>query len=75
MIAISPGSHLGWKRAAYRSIIKNLFFAFLWPMPIPFNTATVNRNRCAHDIMCGSMVVEVVSQPLKCKQSELIPIN
>lgn len=71
VIALTPGGDLGWKRAALRSVTKNLFFAFLFPLP--FITAAANQNRCAYDILCGSMVVEVI-QPLRCEQSELIPI-
>jgi len=71
VIALTPGGDLGWKRAALRSITKNLFFAFLFPLP--FITAAANQNRCAYDVLCGSMVVEVI-QPLRCEQSELIPI-
>jgi len=72
IIAVSPGGDLGWKRATFRSITKNLFFAFLFPLP--FITAAANENRCAYDVLCGSMVVEVV-QPLSCEISELIPIT
>lgn len=71
VIALTPGGDLGWKRAALRSITKNLFFAFLFPLP--FVTAAANQNRCAYDVLCGSMVVEVI-QPLICEQSELVPI-
>lgn len=71
IIALTPGGDLGWRRAALRSITKNLFFAFLFPLP--FITAAANENRCAYDVLCGSMVVELV-QPLRCELSELIPI-
>lgn len=71
VIAVTPGGYLGWRRAAIRSITKNLFFAFLFPLP--FITAAANENRCAYDVLCGSMVVELV-QPLSCELSELIPI-
>lgn len=71
VIALTPGGCMGWKRATLRSITKNLFFAFLFPLP--FITAAANQNRCAYDVLCGSMVVELV-QPLRCEQSELIPI-
>ncbi|XP_060868832.1 protein FAM8A1-like [Metopolophium dirhodum] len=72
VIALIPGGDIGWKRAALRSITKNLFFAFLFPLP--FITAAANQNRCAYDVLCGTMVVEVI-QPLRCEQSELIPIG
>lgn len=71
VIALTPGTNLGLKRAAFRSMTKNLFFAFLFPLP--FITAAANQNRCAYDVLCGSMVIEVI-QPLRCEQSELIPI-
>lgn len=71
VIALTPGGNLGWRRATLRSITKNLFFAFLFPLP--FITAAANENRCAYDVLCGSMVVEFV-QPLSCELSELIPI-
>lgn len=70
-IAITPGSDLGLKRAALRSFTKNLFFAFMFPLP--FLTAPANQNRCAYDVLCGSMVVENL-KPLRCPQSELIPL-
>ncbi|XP_060834869.1 protein FAM8A1-like [Rhopalosiphum padi] len=72
VIALIPGGDIGWKRATLRSITKNLFFAFLFPLP--FITAAANQNRCAYDVLCGTMVVEVI-QPLRCEQSELIPIG
>jgi len=72
VIALIPGGDIGWRRAALRSITKNLFFAFLFPLP--FITAAANQNRCAYDVLCGTMVVEVI-QPLRCEQSELIPIG
>ncbi|KAL5243623.1 hypothetical protein ACI65C_011033 [Semiaphis heraclei] len=72
VIALIPGGDIGWKRAALRSITKNLFFAFLFPLP--FITAAANQNRCAYDVLCGTMVVENI-QPLRCEQSELIPIG
>ncbi|XP_050536130.1 uncharacterized protein LOC126902671 [Daktulosphaira vitifoliae] len=71
-IALTPGGDLGWKRSVLRSLTKNLFFAFLFPLP--FVTAAANQNRCAYDVLCGSMVVESV-QPLCCERSELIPIT
>ncbi|XP_015364432.1 PREDICTED: uncharacterized protein LOC107162166 [Diuraphis noxia] len=72
VVALIPGGDIGWERAARRSITKNLVFAFLFPLP--FITAAANQNRCAYDVLCGTMVVEVI-QPLKCDQSELIPIE
>ncbi|KAE9526201.1 hypothetical protein AGLY_013832 [Aphis glycines] len=72
VIALTPGGIIGWKRATLRSITKNLFFAFLFPLP--FITAAANQNRCAYDVLCGTMVVEFV-QPLRCEQSELVPIG
>ncbi|XP_022169880.1 uncharacterized protein LOC111033454 [Myzus persicae] len=71
VIALTPGGDIGWKRASLRSLTKNLFFAFLFPLP--FITAAANQNRCAYDVLCGTMVVEGI-QPLRCEQSELIPI-
>ncbi|XP_025196320.1 protein FAM8A1-like [Melanaphis sacchari] len=72
VIALIPGGDIGWKRATLRSITKNLFFAFLFPLP--FITAAANQNRCAYDVLCGTMVVEFI-QPFKCEQSDLIPIG
>lgn len=72
VVVVSPGDYLGWKRATLRSIAKNLLFAFLFPLP--FVAAAANQNRSAYDVLCGSMVVEIV-QPLRCEESDLIPIN
>ncbi|VVC40021.1 RDD [Cinara cedri] len=71
IIALTPGGDLGWKRAILRSVTKNLFFSFMFPLP--FIAAAANQNRCAYDVLSGSMVVEF-AQPFRCEQSELIPI-
>ena len=70
-IVLTSGGHLGWKRAIRRSLAKNFIYSLI--MPLPFLTAAANQNRCAYDVMCGTMVVEVI-QPLRCDESELIPI-
>lgn len=72
VIALTPGGDLGWKRSILRSVTKNLFFSFMFPLP--FIAAAANQNICAYDVLCGSMVVETI-QPFSCDQSELIPVT
>lgn len=71
VFATTSSVNLGWKRAALRSIAKNVFFPFLFPLP--FRPENANQNRCAWDMMCGSIVVEGL-RTLKCDQSQLIPV-
>jgi len=71
VIAVTPGSELGWKCATYRTLVKNVCFAFLYPLS--FLAGASNQNRCAYDVLCGTIVVEII-QPFKCHASELIPI-
>ncbi|XP_025207567.1 protein FAM8A1 [Melanaphis sacchari] len=72
VIALIPGSNIGWKRAIIRSFVKNLFYTFLFPLP--FITAEANQNRCAYDVLSGAIVVEAI-EPFKCEQSEVILIQ